>query len=171
MLYLLDANVLINAKNWYYPLSRVPEFWEWLIYQGQRENIAIPIEIYEEFKDTKSKQGEQDELAAWAATTEVKDALRLKEEAESQFVSHVVYNGYLPNPTDDDIAKMGRDPFLISYALLDVKNRCIVTEEASKPSRQGANKHVPDVCASLGINSINTFELIRRLDFNTSWNR
>nr|WP_234706678.1 DUF4411 family protein [Ensifer aridi] len=26
--YLLDANVLITAKNQYYPIHRVPEFWD-----------------------------------------------------------------------------------------------------------------------------------------------
>ncbi|MCY4508918.1 MAG: DUF4411 family protein [Acidobacteria bacterium] len=31
MLYLLDANVLIDAHRDYYPLGRVPEFWDWLI--------------------------------------------------------------------------------------------------------------------------------------------
>jgi hypothetical protein len=171
LLYLLDANVLINAKNWYYPIARVPEFWEWLVFQGQQSKIGIPIEIYEEFKDTKSKQGEKDELALWAEKKEVKDALCLREEANTDLVSRVIYEGYLPDPTDDDIMKMGRDPFLISYALIDIINRCIVTEEGSKPSRGGANRHIPDVCTALGIRSINTFELIRRLDFNTSWNR
>ena len=27
MLYLLDANVLIDASRYYYPIQRVPEFW------------------------------------------------------------------------------------------------------------------------------------------------
>jgi Domain of unknown function (DUF4411) len=30
MLYLLDANVLITARNRYYPIDTVPEFWSWL---------------------------------------------------------------------------------------------------------------------------------------------
>jgi len=66
LLYLLDANTLINAKNLYYPIERVPEFWDWLIHQGQQSNIKIPIEIYEEFKDTKPKDGEKDELTLWS---------------------------------------------------------------------------------------------------------
>jgi len=36
MLYLLDANTLIDAKRDYYPIDRVPEFWSWLIFQGQQ---------------------------------------------------------------------------------------------------------------------------------------
>ncbi len=48
-MYLLDANTLIDAKDYYYPIERVPEFWDWLIFHGQRGNIKIPIEIYREF--------------------------------------------------------------------------------------------------------------------------
>ena len=88
-LYLLDANTLIDAKNHYYPIDRVPEFWSWLIHQGQLGNIKIPIEIYEEFKDTRSKKGEQDELAFWASQPHVKEALLLNENAESNTVIDV----------------------------------------------------------------------------------
>ena len=39
MLYLLDANTLIDAKRDYYPISRGPEFWDWIIYQGKQGKI------------------------------------------------------------------------------------------------------------------------------------
>jgi hypothetical protein len=48
MLYLLDANTLIDAKNFYWQMERVPEFWEWLEYQGNEGRIKIPQEIYDE---------------------------------------------------------------------------------------------------------------------------
>ncbi|MEJ1354792.1 MAG: DUF4411 family protein, partial [Candidatus Sedimenticola sp. (ex Thyasira tokunagai)] len=47
MIFLLDANVLINAKNFYYPIDRVPEFWDWLVHQGETGNIKVPVEIYQ----------------------------------------------------------------------------------------------------------------------------
>lgn len=40
MLYLLDANVLIAAKNSYYAFDRVPEFWEWLGGEPRQREIA-----------------------------------------------------------------------------------------------------------------------------------
>ena len=48
MLYLLDANVLIDANRDYYPIARVPEFWDWLLEMGRLGRIKIPLEIYEE---------------------------------------------------------------------------------------------------------------------------
>ncbi len=169
MLYLLDANTLIDAKRDYYPINRVPEFWDWLIYKGQQGIIKIPIEVYEEFSDTKDKDGKKDALATWAEQETVKDSLLLNEEAEQDLVARITYGGYVANPTDDELLKIGRDPFLLSYALQDSKNRCIVTTEASKPSRKGANRHVPDVSKDFGIRCINNFQMIREMNFSTSW--
>lgn len=91
------------------------------------------------------KDGKKDALATWADQVEVKDALLFDEQAEQDLVARITYGGYVANPTDDELEKIGRDPFLLSYALKDPKNRCIVTTEASKPPRKGANCHVPDV--------------------------
>ena len=51
MLYLLDANALIDANRDYYPIDRVPEFWDWLVAKGERGQVKIPLEIYEEVTD------------------------------------------------------------------------------------------------------------------------
>lgn len=169
MLYLLDANTLIDAKRDYYPISRVPEFWDWIIYQGKQGKIKIPIEVYEEFSDTKDKDGEKDALATWADQIEVKEALLFNEDAEQDLVARITYGGYVANPTDDELKKIGRDPFLLSYALRDIENRCIVTTESSKPSRLGANRHIPDVCKDFNIRCINNFQMIIAMNFSTNW--
>jgi len=169
LLYLLDANTLIDAKRDYYPISRVPEFWDWIIYQGKQGKIKIPIEVYEEFSDTKDKDGEKDALATWADQIEVKEALLFNEDAEQDLVARITYGGYVANPTDDELKKIGRDPFLLSYALRDIENRCIVTTESSKPSRLGANRHIPDVCKDFNIRCINNFQMIIAMNFSTNW--
>ena len=170
MLYLLDANTLIDAKRDYYPISRVPEFWEWLVFYGEKGNIKIPIEVYEEFSDTKDKDGKKDELAVWSEQSEVREALLLNEEAEQDLVARITYGGYVANPTDDDLVKIGRDPFLLSYALKNLEKRCIVSTEVSKPSKKGANRKVPDVCGDFKIRCINNFQMFRELNFSTNWN-
>jgi hypothetical protein len=164
LLYLLDADVLIDANRDYYPIARVPEFWEWLWHNGKEGHVKIPFEIYKEVKDG------IDDLAKWAKETEVERDLLLNEEVDSAMVSRVTNAGYAPDLTDDEVVKVGRDPFLIAYALSDLGNRCVVTTEASKPKRQRANRHIPDVCRDLGIPCCNTFEFVRALDFKTRWN-
>jgi hypothetical protein len=83
--------------------------------------------------------------------------------------SRVVEKGYAPDLTDDEVEKIGRDPFLISYALAFLDQRCIVTTEVSKPKRVRGNRHIPDVCATMGVQCIDSFQLLRALDFRTSW--
>jgi Domain of unknown function (DUF4411) len=165
MLYLLDANVLIDAARDYYPLGMVPEFWDWLGYQGLSGLVKVPIEIYEEVCDG------HDPLAEWMRTEQVKAELRLTEESDQSVVSRVVVTGYGSDLTDDEILRIGRDPFLVAHCLGDLAGRCVVTTETSRPSRQRANRHLPDVCSGFGVNNCNTFELTRRLGFRTSWRR
>ena len=41
---------------------------------------------------------------------------------------------------DDEVERLGRDPFLIAHALVDPEHRCVVTTENSKPKKQRANR-------------------------------
>lgn len=163
MLYLLDANVLIDANRDYYPITRVPEFWEWLAHNGAESRVTIPREVYEEVKDG------DDDLGKWARETDIKAVLLMDEEANVSLVSRVINEGYAPDLADDEVEKIGRDPFLIAYALAAPRDRCVVTTEGSRPKRQRANRHVPDVCKNLGVLCRNTFEFVRALDFKTGW--
>lgn len=163
MLFLLDANVLIDANRDYYPIKRVPEFWDWLVHMGKMGYVKIPIEIYEEIKDGK------DDLALWAKRQETKSTLLLNEEVDISLISTVVEEGYAADLTDDEVERLGRDPFLIAYALIRKNERCVVTTEVSRPNRQRANRHVPDVCKKLGVSCCNTFEFVRSLNFSTNW--
>lgn len=163
MIYLLDANVLIDANRDYYPTDRVPEFWEWLVHQGQADSVKVPIEIYEEIRDG------NDELAVWTKDDTVEAALLLDDAADPALVSQITEQGYASDLADDEILKVGRDPFLLSYALSDLTNRTIVTTEVSKPGRQRANRHIPDVCSTFNIRCRNTFEFVRELNFSTNW--
>lgn len=131
--------------------------------------IKIPIEIYEEFEESKRKDGNRDELAEWAADSDVKAALLFGEEADPELVAEVTIEGYGEDLSDTEIETIGRDPFLLSYASMDKKNRTIVTTEVSRPGKKRANRKIPDVCRDLGIHCINNFQLLNELDFRTSW--
>jgi hypothetical protein len=163
MLYLLDANVLIDANRDYYPVERIPEFWDWLEYQGGQDKVKVPVEIYHELKEG------TDDLAVWIKQSTIKQVLLYSAEPETRWVSYAVANGYASDLTDVEIEKLGRDPFLLGYALADPMAHCIVTTEGSRPTRERANRHLPDAAKRLGIETCNTFELTRRLDFRTSW--
>jgi hypothetical protein len=166
VLYLFDANVLITANSSYYPIDQIPEFWSWVHYQATSNRIKIPREIMEEIK---AGRKDDDPLLDWISTAEIETALLLNEELDVAIVQHVVSTGYAPDLRDDEVEKMGRDPFLISYALVDPAGRTVVTTEVSKPTAQRHNRKVPDVCTTLGAVSCGPFALNKALGFTTGW--
>ena len=167
VLYLFDANVLIDANRDYYPIARVPEFWDWLLEMGRLDRIKIPQEFFEEVILPPPPKNRPDPLVEWLKTN--KNALVLDEEAVAELVIRVTEQGYARDLTDEEIEEIGRDPFLVAYALVDTQKRCVVTTEHSKPSRTRANRKLPDVCNDFNVRCINTFALIQELNFRTGW--
>ena len=159
MLYLLDANVLIDANRDYYPIGRVPQFWEWLVARATQQQVKIPLEIFEEIL-----AGREDDLTRWMSDN--RDVLLLDEDVDEALLARVTEQGYAPDLTEEEIERVGRDPFLIAYALAGPE-RTVVTTEAPKPSKQRANRHIPDVCDDLGAPHCNTYQFIDVLDFRT----
>ena len=164
MLYLIDANVLIRAHEDYYPLDRVPQFWQWLEQQALNGRIKMPFEIYDEVAGSSSKGPLKD----WISRQEVRKALVLDEEADADLLNQILADGYGRDLTDLEIEEIGRDPFLIAYALAAEEYRTVVTREASRPKAQRANRRIPDVCKSLGVKCIRDFDLYRELGFTTA---
>ena len=160
MLYLLDANVLIDADRDYYTIDRVPEFWDWLLAQAAAGQVKIPLEMYEEVVVGRGA------LPDWL---KVHRAMMVQDESvDTDLIRVVTEAGYAGDLTDEEIEKLGRDPFLIAYALADFGQRCVVTTETSRPRQQRANRKVPDVCDRFKIPHCNTFQLVRDLDFRTA---
>ena len=166
MLYLLDANVLITANSTYYPIDQIPEFWSWMHHQAISNRMKIPREIMEEIK---AGRKDDDPLLDWICTAEIEAALLLDEAVDVALVQHVVSTGYAPDLRDDEVEKVGRDPFLIAYALVDPDNRTVVTTEVSRPTAQKHNRKIPDVCQAMGVVSCGPFTLNKALGFRTGW--
>lgn len=162
MLYLLDADTLISADNLYYPLARFPVFWEWLRHAGLNGRVKVPEEQYEEIT------GGRGQLVDWLKSAEIREVLLLDEAADPTLVAEVTLRGY-GDLDEAGLAKVGRDPFLISYGYAAKGRRCVVTFEVSSPRKQGANRKIPDVCADLGVDCCTLFALIDALDFTTNW--
>lgn len=163
-LFLLDANVIIHAHDYYYHMERVPEFWQWLEFHAGNGSICMPIETHGEIKGGAKAQHVQ-----WVKHQDVRDILVLDESFEVDLLNRVLSDDYAPDLDEIEIDKLRMDPFLIAYGLKDTTNRIVVSNEVSKPSKQRANRKVPDVCAAVGVRCCNVYELLRQLDFRTNW--
>ncbi len=162
MLYLLDANVLIDAARDYYPLDRVPEFWGWLLWRAQNEVVKIPDEMWREVV-----RGSKDDLVAWARAH--RKELVYKGEVNTELVRRVLEEGYGPRPDRVELEKIGGDPFLVAYGMESPEGITVVTNEKEGPSKTRSNRRLPDVCRQFGVEAIDVFDLVRRLDFRTDW--
>ncbi len=159
MLYLLDANVLISAHNDYYPIDRIPQFWKWLTREGVAGHAKIPYEIYEEITGKKD-----DLLAQWIAEEETRDVLMLDEEANMDIYNQVIDQAYAPDLNEAETRQIGRDPFLVAYALMG-SERCVVTKEVRKPKSKRGNRKVPNACEDFEVPWMTDFEFYRERDF------
>lgn len=159
VLYLLDANVLIRAHEDYYPIDRIPQFWAWLAALGNNGIAKVPYEIYGEISVSAGP------LHDWLIDLSVTKSLILDQKIDPAHLNQVLTAGYAPDLNDSEIEEIGQDPFLIAYALPNPAGFTIVTKEVSAPSKQRANRRVPDVCKGFGIRCINDFEFYRELDF------
>jgi Domain of unknown function (DUF4411) len=159
MTFLLDANVLIRAHEDYYPIDRIPQFWAWLMSQAQDDLVKVPYEIYHEIEVSTGP------LHDWLTEDEISKAIILDQKIDPNLLNRVLSEGYAADLDDSEIETIGRDPFLIGYALANPADMTVVTKEVSAPSKQRANRRVPDVCKGFGIRCIKDFDLYRELDF------
>lgn len=145
-------------------MKRFPVFWDWLRYHGSKGNVKIPLEQYEEIVAGKGV------LVDWLKEDETREALLLEEEVDAALVSKVTVEGYAPDLDETEQETVGRDPFLIAYALMGPE-RVVISFETSAPKKQRANRKVPDICANFGVSCGTLFDLIEALDFTTDWKR
>lgn len=163
MLYLLDADTLIRADRTYYPRKRFSVFWFWLTYQGTSGNLKIPQEQYDEIVAGNG------ELVDWLKEPDTKEALLLSEEVDPALLTQIIEEGYAPDLNEAEQDTLGRDPFLIAYGAAYPADRHVITFEVSAPSKQRANRKIPDVCHQFGIPCSTLFHLIEALDFAVEW--
>jgi hypothetical protein len=159
VIYLLDANVLIRAHEDYYPLDGVPPFWDWLLQAAAAGHLKMPMEIHAEIAISTG------DLGLWARDQSVMDSLVLQEEVDPTLLNQVLEQGYGPDLTETDIEKIGRDGFLVAYALAEVNSRTVITKENSKPSAQKGNRKIPDVCDAVGVQWKRDFPVFKQLGF------
>lgn len=157
-LYLLDANVFIQAKRFSYPFDAFPGFWDWLEKEFSNKVIVSIKPIYNELTAT------NDDLSQWAK--ERKESgwfLNVDDTKTQSYFSEIASwavnpkNGFKETAYEEflNIA----DSWIIAKALTE--GATIVTHEVFQA---GCKKRIliPNVCKEFNIPYINTLELIRR---------
>lgn len=69
---------------------------------------------------------------------------------------------YMPNALNEFLDADEADAFIVAYALADLNNRIIVTQEISEPNRKNKIK-IPEVCTALSVLFVNAMGMFRQL--------
>lgn len=157
--YCLDANVFIQAWQKYYNPKICPDYWNVLNQLGEEKSIFIPQMVYNEIVRT------EDELSKWLNNSLI--PIRKPTEAVVSCLKQI----YTKNPThkllvDNTKGRSLADPWLIAHAMLE--NAIIVTKEEKITALNSHKIKIPNVCENMGVEYINDFELITRLNIKFS---
>lgn len=155
--YVLDANVFIQAARRYYAFDLAPKFWEALVRHGGGGQIKSIDRVKQELERGK------DELATWAreifadafASTDDTDFIR----SFAEIMTWVQAQGQFSDAAKADFAS-GADGWLVAYAR--VKGCVVVTHEVLDPNIR-RKVPIPNVCEAFGVPFVDTFEMLRAL--------
>ena len=155
--YIIDANTLIEAANVYYTFKRVPGFWQWMAEQCTNGTIRSASMVKDEIEFPT-------ELVEWVAEREAEYFFIDVSSPAIQKVFKKVANWVMAqNFGPEHKAKFlnGADPWII--AATKVLNCKVVTQEKSGGANTKKVK-IPDVCAAVGVECINTFAMTDELN-------
>ncbi len=162
MTYLIDADVLIEAKDRHYAFDFCPGFWDWILQQHALKVVFSVKAVGDELK------AGNDQLAAWATKqgSTFFFAGRWQHRCSMAVVATtaatMTVNKQLYTPAALNQFMSSGDYRLISHA--KAHGHTVVTHEVGqKGSNQPSLKRlkIPDVCHAVGVTCISPFKLLR----------
>ncbi len=159
--YVLDSNFFIQAHRVSYPLDIAFSFWNKVKQLADKGRIISIDKVKKELYD------KNDALEAWCKDNLPEDFFKDTSHvigAYGKVSSWAISRSghYLSNAINEFLEADEADAFLIAYALVDSKNRIIVTHEISNPHQKNKIK-IPEPCNDLGVGFCNTIDMFRRL--------
>lgn len=153
MAYLLDADVLIRAKNLHYGFDFCPAFWEWLIEKNAAEQVFSIEKVGDEVMAI------EDKLSEWAGARGQDFFIRPGAAVFPSLAKVSTWaNGQHYEPSAVDTFLQVADYYLVAYALAD--GHTVVTHEV--PSASKRKIKIPDACIGLKIKFVTPYEMLRR---------
>lgn len=151
-MYLLDANVFIQAKNLHYGFDFCPGFWDWIDRENQRGTVFSVTKVLDELR------AGEDELANWAQERRSRlflapdDAVIPSLRALSRWANAGRYD-----QTGVATFLQAADYYLVAHA--HAHDLVVVTHEV--PSDSARKIKIPDACVGLGVDFVNTSTMLR----------
>lgn len=160
--YILDSNVFIEAHRRYYSFDIAPAFWAFLVNSGNEDKIISIDRVYDEIVNG------NDKLAEWIQEDFSFAIKETNTEAEvigkyGEIMEWANEQTQFTQAAMDEFARVeNADPWVIAYA--SAKNCVVVTQEVFDRTIR-KKIPIPNVCIDFDIKFIDTFTLLRELNF------
>jgi predicted nucleic acid-binding protein len=159
--YCLDANVLIQAWQKYYSPQFCPDYWDILIQLGNENTIFIPESVRDEIIRT------EDDLSEWLKSS------KIPVRKIDGLVTNCITRIFEANPlhkylVDNTKARSLADPWVIAHAINE--GAIVVTKEEKVTALNSKKIKIPNVCDNMGVQWINDFEFIAKLNIRFTCN-
>jgi hypothetical protein len=152
-MYLLDANVFMQAKNQHYGFDFCPAFWSWLDNAYAAGRVASVDKVGAEVR------AGGDELSTWATA---RSPFLFQPDAgvisSARMLSGwaMAAGQYTGAARNEFLASA--DYYLIAHA--HAQSHVVVTHEVAAPNSQKRIK-IPDACNAVGVRCVNPFAMLR----------
>jgi hypothetical protein len=160
--YIVDSNFFIQAHRDTYPLDVAVSFWnkvKQLALDGKIISIdKVKAEIYDK----------NDALETWCKNNLPDDFFKDTSEVIDTKYREVIRwayskrSHYLEKALNEFLDAEEADAFIVAYALGDMTNRTIVTQEVSRPEMKSKIK-IPEPCSFFNIRYLRVMEMFREL--------
>ena len=152
MAYLLDADVLISAKNLHYGFDFCPAFWDWLIAKHEAGMVFSVEKVGDELLAI------EDRLAEWASA---RGPGFFRVPTDADFPSLAAVRRWAEaqdyRPTAIDTFLQSGDYYLVAQALSG--GHTVVTHEKPAPTQRAIK--IPNACMGVGVKCVTTFQMLR----------
>lgn len=151
-MYLLDANVFIQAKNLHYGFDFCPGFWEWLDQAAAAGRVASIREVHDELV------AGDDELTQWARAR----TSSMFRDTDEQVLASLRQLSTWAIGADYEQAAVttffqGADYYLVGHA--HAYGDVVVTHEVPSPSPKKLK--IPDACIGMSVRYLTTYTMLR----------
>ena len=155
--YILDANVFIDAHRRYYSFDTCPGFWDWLEKKHEEGSVFSVKKVYDELLK------KDDKLSKWAKKMSKREFFKIDNDEKT-----ILEVKKLRDWADDkekfteaarDKFYRSADLFLVAYA--KAHDFIVATEEVYE--RRKSEVKIPNACEFIGVEYVNTFQLLRKV--------
>lgn len=161
-IYILDANVFIEAYQRYYAFDLVPSFWDALIKLAKADRIRSIDRVKQEINkgDDQLKRWVNNHFSEWFMSTDDSEVFNSYQQIINWAFNHNQFKDYAKK----EFASIA-DSWLVAYA--KTYNCVVVTHEQFNGDIK-KKIPIPNVCEEFDIPYIDTFGMLRRLNVKLS---